>query len=106
MSIPRQHQGNNPLILALRVDGNATRLPSCERFQVIFDTTNAADSATVNIIYNGVTNQPIAQLGPAPAAFISDHILYPGPDAYVQVVGPPGTRALILTSGNQWQGAE
>ena len=101
----RQHKGNNPLVLALKVDGARARLPACERWQVIFSTANAADVASVQLDYNGLTLQPIASLGGA-NPFITDIFVYPGPDTYVVVNGPAGTRALVLMSGNQLQAAD
>lgn len=98
----RQHKGNNPLILSLKIDGVDARLPACERWQVIFDTPNPADTATVRLRWNGLTNQPIASLGGA-NPFITSEIVYCGPDAFVNITGPAGTRALILTSGDQEQ---
>lgn len=96
--------GYNPRKVALGApDGVRLRLPPCERFQVILSTANPADTATVVYEYSGLTGQPVAQLGGA-NPFISEHLVYPGPNTFIRVIGPAGTEAWAVMSGNQVQG--
>lgn len=96
--------GYNPRKVALGApDGARMRLPPCERFQVIFSTGNPADTATVLYEYSGTTGQPVAQLGGA-NPFITDVLVYPGPNTFLRVVGPGNTEAWVVMSGNQVQG--
>jgi hypothetical protein len=103
----RQHQGNNALAVTLGpADGARLRLPACERFQVVFDTPNALELCTLAYeLPSGtptITNAFLTLTGPS----ISAILVYPGPDVFLRLVGPVGRRAVILTSGNQWQGAD
>lgn len=105
MSELRQHQGNQPCVVQLGApDGARMRLPACERYQVIFDTAGALDVLTLAYeLPAGApvgTNAFLTLVGPS----ISAILVYPGPDTFLRLVGNPGLRAVILTSGNQWQG--
>lgn len=107
MALYRQHQGNQPVTVQLGTpDGARLRLPACERYQVIFDSPAALEVLTLAYELPAgaplLTNAFTTLTGPS----ISAILVYPGPDTFLRLTGPLGRRAVIVTSGNQWQGGD